>query len=209
MEDGVLRARRFEIMERGQAEALNPMIAAVMNDARWGFEDIDLIGVTIGPGAFTGLRIGLACARALALVLAVPVVGITTFDTLARAVPESEREGRTLVVAVNGKRRDVFYQLFDEALNPLAPPASLETTGAAQCLPTGALLVAGDGAPMLRPDLAAASPRVRFSSAIAPPDAAVVAVLATEAGPGAGDAVAAPLYIRSPDARLPGAGSES
>ncbi|HEX7968463.1 MAG TPA: tRNA (adenosine(37)-N6)-threonylcarbamoyltransferase complex dimerization subunit type 1 TsaB, partial [Stellaceae bacterium] len=77
LRDGQIAAHRFALMERGQAEALMPMIAAVLEEAAMPVEALDLIAVTVGPGAFTGLRIGLAAAQGLALASGVPALGIT------------------------------------------------------------------------------------------------------------------------------------
>lgn len=207
---GAVVAHRFEEMARGQAERLNPMIAEVMADAGRGFHDLDLIAVSTGPGAFTGLRIGLACARALALAAALPVAGVTTFAALARAVPEGERSGRALAVCVNARRRDVFMQLFDDAGAPAGAPRSLTPEDAVDAFADGRFLLAGDGVGQIADALVAAgdagadaAARVRFSSALGPPDARHVAALGAAAGPS--DPLPRPFYIRPADARLPGA----
>ena len=209
--DGRVVARRFEEMERGQAERLNPMIGEVMAEAGVGFGALDLVAVTTGPGAFTGLRIGLACARALTLATGVPLAGVTTFRALAHAVPDDERgDGRALVVCVNGKRRDVFVQRFADGRQRVGRARRACAAGRARFLRQGRFLLAGDGVAQLAAALGAeAGPgpghRIRLSHALAPPDAAHVAMLAAAAGP---DAVPPrPFYIRPPDARLPGARS--
>ena len=74
--DGGVVASRFEVIERGHAEYLVPMIEAVMAEADERPADIDLIAVSIGPGAFTGIRLGLATARAMALAQDIPCIGI-------------------------------------------------------------------------------------------------------------------------------------
>ena len=215
--DGEIMARQWEEMEKGQAERLNPMIGEVMSQAGLNFDGLDGIGVTVGPGAFTGLRIGLAAARAIGLAVAAPVIGMTTFAALARAVPRSELSGRALVIAVNGKRRDVFAQTLDGQGNVLSEPGALDPATVPESLPPGPILIAGDGGPALVYALEGCSEagegpemRIRFSSAMAPPDAAHVAALAAQAL-AAGEspllqAPPRPLYIRPPDARLPDRG---
>ena len=79
--DGKIVARRFQAMNRGQAEALLPMVAEVLAEAQ--MTKPDLIAVTVGPGAFTGIRIGLAAARGLGLAWNIPVAGISTTLALA------------------------------------------------------------------------------------------------------------------------------
>jgi tRNA threonylcarbamoyladenosine biosynthesis protein TsaB len=216
---GGIVAHRIEEMERGQAERLNPMIGEVMADGGFAFRDIEAIAVTIGPGAFTGLRIGLAVARAIGLAVSAPVIGITTFVAMARAVPQREGVGRRLLVAVNGKRRDVFTQIFDVDRQPVGDPGALDPATAPGTLPAGPLLIAGDGGPALKAALAdcveagdGPEPRIRFSSAMGPPDAAQVAAAGAQSLSGHLQPAALPvrpLYIRPPDARLPDAGPRS
>jgi tRNA threonylcarbamoyladenosine biosynthesis protein TsaB len=205
---GDIAAWRLETMERGQAERLNPMIGEVMIEAGVRFADLSLVAVTTGPGAFTGLRIGLACARAIALAAAVPLAGITTFDALARAVPDDERgamaaAGGRLLVCVEAKRRDVFVQFFDTDLVPLGDAGAMDGEAARAALGDGYYLVAGDGAERLRPMLSANS-NVRFSKAVAPPDARHVAAIGAARGPST--QAPRPFYIRPPDVRLPAKG---
>lgn len=204
--DGRIAAWRMEPMERGQAERLNPMIGEVMAEAGIGFADLSLVAVTTGPGAFTGLRIGLACARAIALAADVPVAGVTTFAALARAVPEAERaearrRGRDIIVCVEGKRSDVFVQRFDASLNTIGAPGALDVAGAAVALAQGDYLIAGDGTHRLRPAFAEGDGRVLFSAAANAPDARHVAALGAAAGPS--PEPPRPFYIRPPDVRLP------
>lgn len=191
---GRLLARRAEVMARGQAEVLMPMVEAVLAEAGLDWPSIGLIGVTVGPGAFTGLRIGLAAARGMALAGRLPVAGVTTFDAIAHAVPPDQRRGRILLVAIDSKRADLLVQPFDDELRALAEPVSVLPAAAARLF-DGPLLLAGDAAARLsveRPDAA-------LASAAGSPDAAVVALLA-EARFAAGLALPPhPLYLRPPD----------
>jgi tRNA threonylcarbamoyladenosine biosynthesis protein TsaB len=81
--DGSTVAREWRAMERGHAEALVPLIEATLGQAGARFEDISAVATTVGPGSFTGVRIGLATARGLSLALGAPVVGVTTFEAVA------------------------------------------------------------------------------------------------------------------------------
>lgn len=122
MEDGALRAHRLVEMARGHAEALLPMIAETLAEAGLGYRDLDRLAVTVGPGAFTGLRIGLAAARGLALATGLPVVGVTTFEAIAHGAA-ADLPG--LIVAET-KRADVYAQPFAAPGEPAAPPAAVE-----------------------------------------------------------------------------------
>jgi tRNA threonylcarbamoyladenosine biosynthesis protein TsaB len=212
--DGSVKSARFEEMMRGQAERLNPMIAEVMAEAGVSFGMLSLIAVTVGPGAFTGLRIGLACARAMGLATGVPLAGITTFDALAVAVPADERAGREMIICVNGKRRDAFVQRFDASLAPVGEPGALAPDHAPRAFGGQRLLVAGDGVDLLRPAFSGhgldekgdvgegVDARIRFSSAVRPPDARHVAAIGALRGPSVSPP--RPFYIRPPDAQMPG-----
>ncbi|RMD63862.1 MAG: tRNA (adenosine(37)-N6)-threonylcarbamoyltransferase complex dimerization subunit type 1 TsaB, partial [Alphaproteobacteria bacterium] len=91
--DGAVRARRFEVMSRGQAERLVPMIQDVMAAAGQAYAALDAVAVACGPGGFTGVRIALATARGLALAQHLPLVGVSSFEAVAAAVPAAECEG--------------------------------------------------------------------------------------------------------------------
>ncbi|MCW2235585.1 tRNA (adenosine(37)-N6)-threonylcarbamoyltransferase complex dimerization subunit type 1 TsaB [Azospirillum canadense] len=202
-QDGRVTARRAEPMARGQAEVLVPMAEAALAEAGVGFDGLDRIAVTVGPGAFTGLRISLAAARGFALAAGLPVVGITTFDAVAHGLPVEEWQGRAVLVAVDSRRAEPFLQLFTPELEPLGEPAMPDPAAVpawlAGLFPHGPLLVAGDGAGLLRP-LLEGRPDTAFAAGPGTPDAAVVAAL------GASRAVGLPpqpFYLRPPDVTLP------
>lgn len=204
--DGRIAARRATPMARGQAEALVPMAVAVLADAGIAFPELDRIAVTVGPGAFTGLRIALAAARGFALGIGVPVVGVTSFAAIAHGVPAAERAGRPLLVAVDSRRAEPYLQRFDPDLAPVGEPAMLPADAVAGWLDgwlagwAGApLLVAGDGAGPLRAALAG-RPGTAFAEGPGLPDAAVAAALGAAGDPGPAPR---PLYIRPPDVTLP------
>lgn len=83
IEDGAMRAHAQEFMAKGQAERLAPMVREVFNEAGCALRDVDRIVVTVGPGSFTGVRVGLAFARGLAVALTKPCIGVATLEALA------------------------------------------------------------------------------------------------------------------------------
>src|SRR2546421_3096138 len=89
-------------MLRGQAEHLVPMIARVMSAAGLGFGELDLIAVTLGPGAFTGVRIGIATAQGLALATGASALGLGSFEAVGAARPPGFLDGRAVPGAVAG-----------------------------------------------------------------------------------------------------------
>lgn len=114
---GRIVAERFETMQRGQAERLMPLIEETMDAVGIVYADLDAIGVGTGPGNFTGIRIGVAAARGLALGLDRPAVGISTFQSLADSVAADG----IIAAMVEGPRGQVYVQRF-RAGQPLAAP---------------------------------------------------------------------------------------
>jgi len=106
--DGRKIGRSVE-MERGHSERLVPLIQEVLKESDLEFKDLGVIVTTVGPGAFTGLRIGLSTARALGLALNVPVKGIATFDALARQYGSNDA-----VVVLETKRADFYGRIGDK-----------------------------------------------------------------------------------------------
>ena len=184
--DRVLAARS-EPMWRGHQERLASMAQQTVSDAGLAFSDLSRVSVTVGPGSFTGLRVGLAFAKGLGLALNIPVVGVGSLAALA--------EGRTglVLAAADARRGQVYWQAFDGAA-ALSPPAVSAIEDAAAFFPDGPQLIVGPGAPLL----AASFPHAQIV-AIDAPDPAGVARLARNAPVGA-----APVYLRAPDAKLPG-----
>ncbi len=202
MRDGALAARRHVAMMRGHAEALMPMVEEVMAEAGAAYAELDLIATTVGPGTFTGLRVGLAAARGLALAGGLPGVGVTTLEALAHGVDADLRAGRPVAAVLDARRGAVYLQCFDGDLAPLGPPAA-EAPGDAD-FPAGPRVVVGDGAALVAAALDARRGAVTLESDRLP-DAAVVAALAARrfdpAAPPA--APPGPLYLRGSGARLP------
>lgn len=208
--DGQVVARRFEPMVRGHAERLMPMVRAVMDETTAGgpgdFSALDAIAVTVGPGAFTGVRIGLAAARALGLAAARPVAGFTTLETVAAA---QENAGMPLLVALDSKREDIYVQLFDAGLKPQGAPAALLPGDVPAAVPAGPVAVCGDAAARAVAALAEAGREAALLDGPSLPDAAVLARLAAarwprrEAACGDGNRMPQPLYLRPPDVSLP------
>jgi tRNA threonylcarbamoyladenosine biosynthesis protein TsaB len=188
---GALAAHRREAMLRGQSEALLPMVRDTMHEAGLGFADLDLVAVTIGPGAFTGIRIGLAAARGIGLAAAKPVLGVTTFD----AIGEAAGWPRSLLAAVDSRREDVvFLQML-----PDGAPAAVAPDAVARWAAPGSVRVAGDAAERVATLLGA---RAELIEAL--PDAAAVARLAARRHrPGERLAPPQPLYLRAADTTAP------
>lgn len=200
---GRLLAHRFAALQRGHAERLMPMLREAMAEAGVEFAGLDLLAVTTGPGSFTGIRVGLAAARGLALASGLPLLGVTAFEALAAALPLAERRDGALLVAIDSRRGDFFIQRF-AAGAPLAAPEAVSPEGLAAAVPAGRLLLAGDGAARAAAVLAAVGHPALLASAAGPPDAAAVAAVALARWrPGERPPPPLPLYLRAPDVTLP------
>ena len=197
---GEVRARRSLPMERGQAEALIPLIAAVLAESGYAPAALHLVAVTIGPGTFTGLRIGIAAARGLALALGVPAIGITSFAAIAAAIPPERRGARSLVVALDSKREELYLQSFAPLGPALDAGALVAPDEAAGRVPAGLLLLAGDGAARLGQVLGV---RAELVPETAVPDPADVARLGVAAWQGGAALPPRPLYLRAPETSRP------
>ena len=206
-EDGRIAARRFEPMSRGQSERLMPMVREVLSEAGADFPDLDLLAVTTGPGAFTGLRIGLAAARGMALAGDLACFGVTTLDAVAAGVSETERQKAIVLVVLDSKRAEVYAQAFRSDLRPLSEVQALMPADLAALTANGEgdadrVLVAGDGAGQVIQVLKDKGIEAVLSTAPGVPDAATVAAIAAERW--SSDQPAEPLrplYLRPPDAK--------
>jgi tRNA threonylcarbamoyladenosine biosynthesis protein TsaB len=191
--DGEVLAAADEPMLRGHQERLAPMVQEVMAAAGLPFSALDRIGVTVGPGSFTGLRVGLAFAKGLGLALGKPCVGVGTLEALAASEPGP---GLT-VAAIDAKRHQVYLQAFESGAAVMAPDALPVDTAAARLAEVwrgGLLRLVGPGACLL----AGVSPEAVVIERSAPDPVAVCALAAGRTTP------ARPLYLRAPDAKLPG-----
>ena len=196
---GRVLAARSEPMVKGHQERLAMLVAEVMDEAEIGFSKLDRIGVTAGPGSFTGLRVGLAFAKGLSVALDVPAVGVGSLEALARSLPAKEARPNEVVAAcVDARRGQVYLQVFREGRawdEPQAVTAEDAVVEIQRIAGDRHIQLAGSGAAILAPDL----PRAQISSAQVP-DPVVVARLASlivEPKP------LAPMYLRAPDAKLP------
>ena len=188
LDDGRTLASASEPMERGHQERLAPLAREVMAQSGLTFADLDRIAVTLGPGSFTGLRVGLAFAKGLGLALDRPVIGLGCLEVLA--APFAGAPGRTLAL-LPGRGEAVCRQVF-EAGEALGPPALVPVADLEALAPVARIV----GAPQLAGE--ALPGAVRSSPAV--PDPVVAGRLAAGRPAGGLD----PLYMRPPDARLPG-----
>lgn len=204
--DDAVAAHRYEILNRGHAEHLMPMVHTTMNDADQPLQDLDMLAVTIGPGAFTGLRIGIAAARGLALALNVPCVGVTTLECLSAGVGEADDKD-VILTALDTKRGDLFAQVFNGRGAPVSTAAVVSYNDLAAFVGPvshgGRCVVAGDAWPLVLEHLASAD-TVFVESAVRTPDAVcAVQIVAARQKMNAAQLPPSPVYLRPPDAEVP------
>lgn len=177
---------------RRHGELLAPAIATVLAEANKSRTDLTAIAVGVGPGPFTGLRVGLVTAKMLADVLGIELHGVCTLDVLARAALDAGavHEQVPFVVATDARRKEVYWARYEAGRRVAGPevdrPADVAWRGPA--VGAGSLMYQGDFPGAREPAL---------------PDAAVMATMVADGTAPLLPAV--PLYLRRPDAVEPGA----
>ena len=208
VQDGRVLAVDRRPLRHGHAEAVMPMVRDVVARAGLRPSGLAAIAASVGPGGFTGIRVGLAAALGIAVAARIRSVGVTSFAAVAAKLPPGAvGQGGKLLVALDSRRAELYVQLFgDDAQNPLTSPASVPPHELAKHIRATVgetrLVIAGDAAA-----LAAAALHDWRAASVAPasaPDALGVAAAAQRAlRSGAAEMPLRPLYIRSPDVTLP------
>src|ERR1051326_463622 len=193
-----LVASETQPMTRGHAEALMPMVARVMDAARLEFADIDRIAVTIGPGSFTGVRVGIAAARGIALAAGQPAIGLTTLAAFTAPHVAAGFAG-TVVPVIDARHGQVYLQVFGPGGRAVMAPRLAALREAVEAARTRApALITGSAANLVAAEWPADEPSPKLVAASAP-EIAWVARLGAAAQEDR--ALPKPLYLRPPDAR--------
>jgi tRNA threonylcarbamoyl adenosine modification protein YeaZ len=200
-------AGQTTVSSRRHGELLAAMIERVLAAGGAQRTDLQAIAVGTGPGPYTGLRAGLVTARVLASALDVPAVGVCTLDVIARAAAGAAA-GREFIVAADARRKELYWARYTPAGRRIGEPAvsSPAEVALAAAAPGAAPAVAGPDpwpvageGPALYPELGACVIPPRY------PDAAQLAQIAAERLADGGQLdPPEPLYLRRPDARVPG-----
>ena len=206
-----LVGHRFEVIGRGHGEVLIPMIDDLRAGSALDFGDLDLIAVSVGPGSFTGVRVGIATARALALAADIPTRGFVSLEIIAAGAVHSGLvpAGHGVTAVIDARRGEVYHQSFGRDLIAATAPALSPLPLAAANTPGIPGVLVGTGADGFHPYLADLGKSWVLLDAAAQPDARVLARLAWEqrsaaAEGGIENGPVRPLYLRAPDAKLPG-----
>jgi len=197
-EQAAIAAHESLAMLRGHAEALMPMIARVLNRAGLEFAALDRIAVTTGPGSFTGLRVGIAAARGIALAAGKPAVGLSTLAAYAAPLIAAD-DTLPVVSAIDARHDHVFLQVFGPGGRTIVAPRLAPLREALRVAATGAPRLIGTAAAMLAAAWPAGERAPSLVDARRAPDIDWVARLgaaAEETG-----VPPKPLYLRAPDAQ--------
>lgn len=204
MEKGVAEplAEESEAMARGHAEAIMPLIERVVLSTRGGFAGLDRVAVTNGPGSFTGIRIGLAAARAIALARGIPAVGVSTLQAFAAPLILAHAD-TPILVCIDARHGRVYAQEFSAKGSPLTAPQLLGFEEAVAHAVFGACRVAGDAAPAIAAAARDRGVAVAVVGESRAPSIRCVAMLGSLAP--SGDGRPRPFYLKAVDARPMGA----
>jgi tRNA threonylcarbamoyladenosine biosynthesis protein TsaB len=193
---------------RTHGERLPAELDRALRDAGLARRDVDLLAVASGPGAFTGLRIGLAAMQGLALALNRPVLGVSALDALATAAAAERDQASLIACWMDAHRGEVFGQLFErrddriEAIGPpiVGAPRDVLLSWRPRLRP-GRTVFAGDGAVRCADLLAGDAAAVEAPPALAPWIGRLAFARAAKGETGSPHALQ-PLYVRRPDAEI-------
>ncbi len=193
-----IAARESIAMLRGHAEALIPLIARVLDRAGLEFAALDRIAVTVGPGSFTGLRVGIAAARGIALAAGKPAVGLSTLAAFAAPLIAAD-DTLPVVSAIDARHDHVYLQVFGPGGRTIVAPRLVPLREALRAAAIGVPRLTGTAAAMLAAAWPAGERAPSLVDARRAPDIDWVARLgaaAVETG-----MPPKPLYLRAPDAQ--------
>jgi len=193
-------ARHNEVIGRGHAERLMPMIGEVLAEAGLTYADLERIAVTTGPGSFTGTRIGVAAARGLALALAIPAVGVGVLDALIEAA-QAETDG-LVVAALDARRGEIYAKAIRPSDGKTIYDAQVTTAAdlaqAIAGLGGEPVTLTGSAAASVAQVLSKRGVMAAIAGEAASADISTIAALGALAESGKSPA---PLYLRPPDAK--------
>jgi tRNA threonylcarbamoyladenosine biosynthesis protein TsaB len=186
-------------MQRGHAEALMPLVARVLAAANSSFLEIDRIAVTVGPGSFTGLRVGISAARGMALAASKPAVGLTTLTAFAAPLVALD-DTSPVIAAIDARNNNVFMQLFGPGGRSVISPRLATLDDAVRAAMNGPARVVGSAAEKIAAAWPAGEALPALIDAQNAPNIEWIARIGART-PADGSATPKPLYLRAPDAQ--------
>lgn len=191
-------ARESLLLDRGHAEALMPLIDSVIARVEGGFSILDRVAVTVGPGSYTGLRVGVSAARAIGLAIEKPVVGVSTLSALAAPLIAAA-ESTVVAAVIDARNEQVYMQVVSPRGRPIVAARQTPLREAARAIGAGPVRLVGSGAPKLAAEAWLVGLQALVVDAPVAPDIEWVARLGAFADPE--QAAAKPLYLKAPDAK--------
>jgi tRNA threonylcarbamoyladenosine biosynthesis protein TsaB len=195
---GEMLARETIPMERGHAEALLPLIDRLVSQVEGSFGSLSRVAVTVGPGSYTGLRVGISAARGIGLAAGIPVVGVATLSAFLAPLMASDSRG-LFTGAIDAKHGHIFVQAIAYGGKVIIAPSLMSYRDAIRQLGSGPLMIAGTAAASLAAEARAQGVEAHVIEDSPAPDIAWVARLGAIADPAS--ALPKPLYLREPDAK--------
>jgi len=183
---------------RGHAELLLPLIDEVMKAAGAKFDSIDRFAVTVGPGSFTGLRVGISAARGFALATKKTAVGVSTLAALTAPLITQD-QAVPVVAVIDAKHGNLYLQMVGAGGRMLVAPRALSLREAIRAVALGPVRIVGNGAAMLAAHWPAKAPQPLLVDPCPAPDVLWVARIGAAADPRR--ALPRPIYLRLPDAK--------
>jgi tRNA threonylcarbamoyladenosine biosynthesis protein TsaB len=185
-------------MARGHADVLPLMVEEAMRGIDGGFPSLARIAVATGPGSFTGIRVGLAMARAMGMALAIPVVGVSTLAAFAAPLLSEPRTG-IIAATIDARHGSVYFQLFEASGRPLGPPRCDSPRECVRAIGDGPAWLVGDAAALVATEAQRAGLPYDLDAERDAPDIAALAWMGLAVDPA--KSPARPIYVKPPDAR--------
>ena len=184
-------------MDRGHAEALMPLIERVMQRVEGGFPTLHRIAASIGPGSFTGLRVGLAAGRAIGVAADIPVVGVNTLSAFAGPFVGQSNDA-SIVSVIDARHSHVYLQMVGAEGKLVLAPQIISIADAVSAIGSQPVKIVGSGASLLAEALREQGQSPHAEADLAGADIDWIARLGAIADPQFSPP--SPLYLRPPDA---------
>jgi tRNA threonylcarbamoyladenosine biosynthesis protein TsaB len=198
LDQGGILAGESLPMTRGHAEALMPLLSRVTAESHTTFRDLDRVVVTTGPGSFTGLRVGIAAARGIALAINKPAVGLSTLSAYA-APYLADDDDAPIVVAIDARHSHVYLQVFATGGRTVTGPKLAPLSEAVRAAALAPSRIVGSAAQLVADGLAVTDAAPLQVDAAGAPDIEWVARMG--AALPQGRSPPKPQYLRAPDAQ--------
>lgn len=184
-------------MSRGHSEALAPLVRSALLNVG-GASSIGRIAVCVGPGSFTGIRVGLTMGRAMGVALAIPVVGVSSFIAFAGPLLAEPKPG-VIATAIDAGHDQFYFQLFEPSGRPLFAPRVVKLRDAIRLIGGGPARLCGNAASIIAEETQRSAADFDASEASPYPDIVAIARAGLALDPASSPP--RPLYIKAPDAQ--------